>query len=72
MHKPQGLSSGFLPAVHLVTLHEKLQTLSSGYLSASLGVRLQFYREVFFYFFRHKCPSLSWMPRVSLLQLLAS
>ena len=39
---------GFLAAVHLVTLCEKPWTLSSSYLSASLGVRLQLYREVFF------------------------
>ena len=43
-----GLSSGFLAAVHFITLHEELWTLSSSYLSASLGVRLQLYREVFF------------------------
>ena len=39
---------GFLVAVHLVTLHEEPQTLSCSYLGASLGVRLQLYREVFF------------------------
>ena len=43
-----GLSSGFMAAVHSVTLCEKLQTLSSSYFSASQGVRLQLYREVFF------------------------
>ena len=43
-----GLLSRFLAAVHPVTLWEKLQILSSSYLSASLGVRLQLYREVFF------------------------
>ena len=41
-----GLSSGFLAAVHLVSPCEKPQTHSSGYLSASLGVRLQLYRKV--------------------------
>ena len=48
-----------LAAVHLVTPCEKLQTLSSSYLSASLGVRLQLYREVSFICLVHKCPSLS-------------
>ena len=43
-----GLSSGFLAAVHLVTLCEKPWILSSGYLGASVGVRLQLYKEVFF------------------------
>ena len=43
-----GLSSGFLVALCSVTLHEKPQTLSCGYLGASQGVGLQIYREVFF------------------------
>ena len=41
-----GLLSGFLAVVHLVTSCEKPWTHSSGYLSASPGVRLQLYREV--------------------------
>ena len=49
-----GLSSGFLVAAHSVTLYEEPQTLSHGYLGASLGVRLQLYREMFFI-----CSSLS-------------
>ena len=44
------LSSGFLAAVHLVTPCEKPWTLSIGYYGASLTVRLQLYREVFFLF----------------------
>ena len=35
-----GHSSGFLAAVHSGTFCEKLQTHSSSYLGASLGVRL--------------------------------
>ena len=41
-------SSGFLVVAHSVTLCEEPQTLSCSYLSASWGVRLQLYREVFF------------------------
>ena len=48
MHKPKGLLSGFLVAVHSVTLHEEPQTLTYSYLGASQGVRLQLYRVVFF------------------------
>ena len=43
-----GLLSGFLVAAHSATLHEEPQTLSCSYFGASLGVRLQLYREVFF------------------------
>ena len=43
------LLSGFLVAVHSVTLSEEPQTLSCSYLGASQGVRLQLYREVFLF-----------------------